>query len=524
MKPAQQEDKTILKQPKNNTPSDQIRGNNTTANVLFKIIDNIKDGCQIIDSEYRYVYVNKSVIKQGQSNKNELIGHTMIEVYPGIEKTEMFRHLKACMENKTAQTMENDFKFPNGQTGWFELRMEPVAEGVIIFSNDITEKKKLSDALKTKTESLKLVETQRELEKSKAEAILSNIGEGLVAVDNNRKVMVMNHIAEELLGWKAKELIGKDISQTLRLEDGEGNIVPLQNRPTYLAISTGKVQQTNYFFVRKNKTKFPIAITGTPVKLGKEVIGAVNIFRDVTRELEIDRAKSEFVSLASHQLRTPLGISKWYLEAIQEEHLLDKAPDTLKHYIDEVYKNNERLLTLVRDLLSVSRIDQGKIDYEKELINVEEELSSITKEMSFMAKAAHIDLKIEFLKKISPFLIDRIKFREVVENFISNGIKYNDPHGKVKITVDKVRDNLHLSIKDNGIGISHLDLKSLFTKFFRSKAATIKNPEGTGLGLYVAKSYIDSWGGSVTVQSTESKGTEFLINVPLIYQNERNKK
>jgi len=181
---------------------------------------------------------------------------------------------------------------------------------------DITNRKKAEEAIEARTkelesltksqeetkkamlnvmEDLEMAKEQIELEKAKDEAMLASIGEGLVAVDNKRKVIVMNKTAENMLGWKLNEMIGHEITN-LPLEDEEGHLMPLEKRPTTIALTTGEKTKVTYFFVRKDKTRFPITITATPIKLHGKTIGLIEIIRDITRELEIDREKSEFVT------------------------------------------------------------------------------------------------------------------------------------------------------------------------------------------------------------------------------------
>lgn len=401
---------------------------------------------------------------------------------------------------------------------------------------DITDRKKGEEELKSKNEELeRLSKSQEETkqamlnvmedledakgiierEKVKDDAMLASIGEGLIAVNNDKEIMVINKAAETMLGWSQKELVGKNLI-SLPLEDEDGHIIPLEKRPVQIALSTGKMANDIYYFVRKDKTRFPIAITVTPIKLGKKIIGAVDIFRDITQEKEIDRAKSEFVSLASHQLRTPLGIAKWYIETIKSEGYFDTAPQVAKDYLEEIYKSNERLLSLVRDLLSISRIDQGKIRDNPKETNITDLMKDIIKDMTILAARTKttIQLDIKKLKGASIF-IDPLRIQEVVENLITNAIAYSNSAGKVDVIVDTTKDMILIEVKDRGIGISEEDQKHLFTKFFRSEKAMVKNTEGSGLGLYVVKAYVDGWHGNITVKSSEGKGSTFSLSLPL---------
>ncbi|HZE86753.1 MAG TPA: HAMP domain-containing sensor histidine kinase, partial [Methylomirabilota bacterium] len=193
---------------------------------------------------------------------------------------------------------------------------------------------------------------------------------------------------------------------------------------------------------------------------------------------------------------------------------------TIMEYFDEIYRSNERLLALVRNLLSVSRIDQGKVKDAPQVVNVVELIKSITTDMSIIAAknaiALHLDTK---QTDIPSLVIDPLRFQEVIENLLSNAIKYNVANGKIDVIIDKNNDVLLLSVKDTGIGIATKDKQELFTKFFRAENAIKKNTEGSGLGLYVVKSYVESWGGKINVTSEEGKGATFTIEIP--FTNEK---
>lgn len=400
---------------------------------------------------------------------------------------------------------------------------------------DITNRKKAEEAIEARTRQLEKltksqIQTQRammnvmedleeaketiEIEKVKDEAMLASIGDGLVAVDDNRRIMVVNKSAEEMLGWNKKDLLGREISSML-LENEHGNALPLHKRPTYIALTTGKTVTAKYFFVRKDKTKFPIAINVTPIKLAGKINGALVIFRDITREMEIDKAKNEFVSLASHQLRTPLGIIKWYLEALEKDGYFNKSP-VVRKYFDEIYKSNERILSLVRDLLSVSRIDQGRVRDTPQSVNMIRIIKDIVQQMQIVAHKKQIDLNLTVKNlKLPSVNIDVLRFHEAVENLIVNAIDYTSAGGRVDVIVTKAEGHLLISVNDTGIGISESDQPKLFTKFFRSERAVEHNPEGTGLGLYVVKSYVEGWGGKIFARSVEGKGSTFTISLSI---------
>lgn len=410
---------------------------------------------------------------------------------------------------------------------------------------DISNRKKAEEAIKARTEELeKLTKSQEEtkkamlnvmedlekaktvieIEKAKDEAILASIGDGIVAIDKDGKVIVINQAGCKLLGFKAAELLGKNLVDAVGMANEKGNIILKDMRPAHIAITGSKptITTTNtgsvYNYVRKDKTRFPAAITLTPIIISGITIGAIEVFRDITHEIEIDKAKSEFVSLASHQLRTPLGIIKWYLEALENQEYFNKAPTTMREYFDEIYKSNERVLSLVRDLLSVSRIEQGRVKNAPKSVDPIQIVAEVVKQMQVLASKKKVALRLTVEnQKIPSIDIDVLRFREVVENLIGNAIEYTMAEGSIDVSLNKDGDTFLITVKDTGIGIPTADQKKLFTKFFRGEKAVRQNPEGSGLGLYVVKSYIEGWGGKISVESNEGKGSTFTVSLP-IYQ------
>lgn len=356
------------------------------------------------------------------------------------------------------------------------------------------------------------------LANAKDTAMLASIGDGIVATDQNARVIFINEACEKLIGWKKEEVFGKSWIEVVPMDDEDGNTIPDDKRPIMQAISQRKTTTTTttYYFTRKDKTRFPVTVTATPIILNGGVIGAIGIYRDITTEKEIDKAKSEFVSLASHQLRTPLGIIKWYLEALQNDNYFKNAPTDTRKYFDEIYSSTERVLSLVRDLLSVSRIDQGKVKNVPKPIFLTQTIEEIIDQMQIVARNKKVTLRLTIEDSvIPPITIDILRFHEAIENLITNALEYSLPESLVEVTLTKNDDTLLISVKDTGLGISKADLKLLFTKFFRSDEAIKHNPEGSGLGLYVVKSYVEGWGGKLAVQSEPGKGSTFTISLPI---------
>jgi len=245
---------------------------------------------------------------------------------------------------------------------------------------------------------------------------------------------------------------------------------------------------------------------GKPVRMVGSII-------DITRQKQLERAKDEFISIASHQLRTPLGSIRWNLELVTDK--LNSLPRETAECIQEAYKSTLRMLGLVSDLLSVARIEQGRVQDIPEKTNLSEVINQAIGEMHPLASQRKININSQALRHVDDeVVIDPKRFREVVQNLLSNAVKYTPVGGKVTVGMARKHDALVISIADTGIGIPQEDHSSMFSKFFRAKNVTTTDTEGSGLGLFVVKSYVESWGGKIWFTSQLNKGTTFYISIP----------
>lgn len=359
-----------------------------------------------------------------------------------------------------------------------------------------------------------------EQEKAKAEAILQSIGDGVFAVDLNYKIMLMNSVAEQLSGFSFTEAQGKyykDIFQFMQEKNPE-SFYPLFVEEV---IRTGVIKKlaNHTILIRKDKTKLAISDSAAPIKDNKgSIFGCIVVVRDASREREVERIKDEFISIAAHQLRTPLGSMRWIIE------MLLTYPETsskVKEKIELISKSNKRLIILVNDLLNVSRIDQGKVQNEPQLTDICEVIRAAISEIDAEAQKKNILIDLVLNNFIPKILIDPKRFREVVQNLLSNAIKYNVSGGRVLVTTMLAANNIRISISDDGIGIPQEDQDRVFTKFYRAANAVRSDTTGSGLGLFLVKSYVEEWGGTVRFRTLEGKGTTFYLELPVNMKNSR---
>ncbi|MDP3741404.1 MAG: HAMP domain-containing sensor histidine kinase [bacterium] len=229
----------------------------------------------------------------------------------------------------------------------------------------------------------------------------------------------------------------------------------------------------------------------------------------------IESIQSDFVSLASHQLRTPLSAIKWYTEMLLAQRQ-GKLAEKQVQYLREIYRSNERAINLVNDLLDVSRIQEGQIHLELRSARVEDVIKEIMDNFGTLIKASQVSVDFEIVGGPLPKVeIDREKLKRVIVNLLSNSVKYTLAKGKIKITVEKNQHYIKISVKDSGIGIPKADQAKVFEKFFRSVNVIKHSPDGTGLGLFIARSLVNAMGGKIDFTSDEGRGTTFYVTLPL---------
>ncbi len=387
-----------------------------------------------------------------------------------------------------------------------------------------------AEKLKKSHETLerKVFERTKDLEMArvKEEAILLSIGDGLFVTDEKGVIIIMNKTAEKLFGKKSNETIGKIFSEVVVFENEKGLPIALEQYQAKTTLNNNATTSVStYYYRRKDKTKFPVAIMATPVIFKGKVIGAIKIFRDVTSEREIDKAKTEFVSLASHQLRTPLSTVNWYAEMLLAGDV-GELNEKQKKYLDEVYRSNQRMVELVNALLDVSSLELGTFIVEPEPTDIIKLTQSVIDEQKPQIDARKITFSFSFEKNIGVMQADPKHLRMVVQNILSNAVKYTPEGGEINVSISLVeKGSILLKIIDNGYGIPKNQEDKIFTKLFRADNVRDKDTDGTGLGLYIVKSIVENSGGKIWFKSLGEgdKGTTFYVTLPLLGAKKRGK-
>jgi len=384
-------------------------------------------------------------------------------------------------------------------------------------------------ALQLAGDMTKDLNTERNLaitNEQKEKAILNSIGDAVFAIDNHERITLFNPSAQKVSGFSEEEALGKHYAEILPFKyekDKKANTLfvrqALQGHVTSMKNHT--------LLVRRDGTIVSVADSAAPIRDAKgTILGAIIVFRDVTKEYALDQAKSEFVSLASHQLRTPLSAVNWYSEMLLDGDA-GKLNDEQRLYMQEIFEGNQRMIELVDSLLNVSRLEVGKLKNDPKPTSISVLIESLHKELQTSISGKQLSFTAAIPSTLPLVVADPKLLRMILQNLLSNAVKYTPTNGKVYLTVRSAtkadvaaaklrpgKEYLFLSVKDSGYGIPKIEQEKIFEKLYRAENVRKLDVEGTGLGLYIVKKVCNKLGGEVWFESMESVGTTFYVVIP----------
>ncbi len=349
------------------------------------------------------------------------------------------------------------------------------------------------------------------------EAIIESIAEGVVVIENDKNIFMSNTTILKMLGYKENEFDNQPYANVLHIIDektGELDKDFIDN-----VFRTGEVLSrfNKSQIVTKDGRKIDISETVSPIKdASGKVHRLVVVIKDVTEQRKVEKMRSEFVSIASHQLRAPLTAISWYIEMLMDEKSNTNLTDEQKSYISMVSEGNRKMTLLVNDLLDISRLEGGK---ELQFIKADSDIIEVVKDVIEEQKSLSTQKKQNLIVTQNPegpiiINIDKDKIRQVIVNLVNNAIKYTPEGGEISIYTEFKDGFVRINIKDNGIGIPKDQQARIFEKFFRSDNAVSIQAQGSGLGLYVAKEVVEKHGGRIEFQSEVGNGTTFTVVLP----------
>ena len=387
------------------------------------------------------------------------------------------------------------------------LNIENRPYSVMTIMQDITHIKESEERLRRYAERV-------QMEKVKDDALLASIAHGVIAVDKNGKITFINKKALKFLNKDYEELAGKKIVSVLDLYDSKGRYILPQNRPLTMCLSGKKIITKDFYCINKKGKKILLKIAATPIIMRGKILGAIGIYEDITKEKEIENAKTEFVSLASHQLRTPITEISLSAEILMSG-MAGKISAMQKKYIRNVNSAVIEITELIETLLNISRIQMGTFVVLPQPVKLQTLINKILSSFYLQAKKKKLKIKKHFDKNIPRTNLDPQIMQLILENLISNAVKYTEK-GYVEIDVSVQNNkNIMIKISDTGCGIPDSQKHLVFTKLFRSDNRLKNETKGHGLGLFIVKSIVERVGGKIKFESEEKKGTTFYLTIPL---------
>lgn len=349
-------------------------------------------------------------------------------------------------------------------------------------------------------------------ETAKSQAILEAIADGVMVADAAGKVILFNAAAAHILGTPREAILGRNIKDMSGLYGAAGS--------SWAALAAGSESdldgaETSYIEETLEIENRVVSVHLAPVYLGTEFLGTVSVLRDITRDVEVARMKSDFVSTVSHELRTPMTSIKGFVELVlmgTTGHVSEQQ----RHFLKIVRSNVDRLANLVGDLLNLSKIETGQARLQLESVSFPAVVQSVMDSLQGRIEEKGLELVVEVPLDLPPVKADQDHLIQILTNLVSNACKYTPTGGRICITATPQDSFLRAMVTDTGIGISEEDRTKIFDTFFRADHPIVRDSGGTGLGLSIVKTLVEMHGGELEVQSELGKGSEFSFTIPLV--------
>jgi len=348
------------------------------------------------------------------------------------------------------------------------------------------------------------------LEREKMKKILENIGDGLIILDGRKRLSMWNNVANNFFNI-SQEYIQKRCTEVLKCRNANGELMcsecPL-DKMVFQGLSILQYEMKTW----NGQKEYILGCNLSAIWEGRKVTNFILALRDISLLKELDRMKSEFVANVSHELKTPLTAIKGYSELLMKMNL---PPEKIKNYHQIIYKEAERLTQLINDLLDVSRIESGRIELRKDMV----ELRKIIRERAsfFQTQTSKHKIILQFPEYPTLLLGDSARLTQVFHNLLDNAIKYSPNGGNIWVRVTDKMEDIIIEVQDQGVGIPPEHLPHIFDRFYRVDSSLRKSTSGTGLGLSIVKSIVEAHNGRISVSSKVGEGTIFTIKLPRRY-------
>ena len=509
-------------------------------------LDGILEGCQLIGFDWTYLYLNDAAARHNRRPNAELLGRTMPESWPGIEATPVYRMLRRCMEERIALHDEIEFEFPDGGKAWFDVRSQPVPEGIFVLSIDISERRQAESALREAQERFAVV--------------VENLREGLVITSRDSSLLHWNPASLRLVGFDDVEegrRRQREFDELFELTRPDGTVVPSEQWPLARVRRGEQFEDYEVRVSRRDRDWSRIlSYTGAPVHYAGGKALAFMMLSDITErkrseqflrdakvhlehevaertaELQTalvraeaaDRIKSAFLATMSHELRTPLNSIIGFTGIVLQGLAGPLNPEQSKQ-LGMVRGSARHLLDLINDVLDISKIEAGQLEVRASDFALAELIERAVASVRPMAEKKGLALTTVIAPELGAMATDRRRVEQILLNLLNNALKFTE-RGGVTLTATLVADYrptpdaaprpaARLVVADTGIGIKPADLATLFQPFRQIDSGLSRQHEGTGLGLAICRRLAGLLQGEIIARSEWARGSEFTLIIPL---------
>jgi PAS domain S-box-containing protein len=492
----------------------------------------------ITDTDGKINYVNPGFEKLYGFSRAEAIGQTPRLIKSGTLSPDVYNDFWKTLLSKKVISGEIVNKTKAGKllnidgTALSILNDRGEIIGFMGIQHDITEHKQLDEALRRSKEDCEkeVIARTAELEqlRRRYELVLNSAAEGIFGLDLNGNHTFVNPAGAKLLGYEVTELIGRPSHSTWHYKRLDGRPYPKEECPIYAAFMEGKVHHgSDEVFWKKDGASFPVEYMSVPILESGKIVGAVVTFSDITerkqaeeekiKDVELherDRMKTEFLSMVSHEMRTPITPINGYLQLLLSGKIGPLTPEQ-KQTMLLMQRQSKHLLILIDSIIDVSRIETGRtLVLSKTPVFLDDLLKRVIEAMGDQFEEKGIELKAELSAHL-PILADEAKLERVITNILGNALKFVPRGGSVAVGARVEAGAARVSFADNGIGIDRENLEKIFEKFYQVDSSNTRAAGGIGMGLTIAREIVEAHGGKIWAESDGlGKGAALIFTLP----------
>lgn len=470
---------------------------------LDSVLERIADGFTAFDRQWRFTYVNGRAEEYFRTQREQLLGRVLWEVFPSIHDSRLSRLLRQAMAQQAPLEFE---ELSTLGDRWVRVVAYPSPEGLSVYFRDITEQRSTQEALRQS--------------EARFSGIISLAAEGIIAVDEQQRICLFNKGAEQIFGYTPQEVLGQPLDVLLPEEVREEHVRHVQHFSELSELASRRMGASRRVAGRrKGGELFPAEVSITRLELGQERLLAA-VLRDVTeQQLAQERLRQavvmrdEVLGIVSHDLRSPLN--SIYLLASGVERYVPSQGEQGRRAHEFLRRINQSVVDmnrLIEDLLAVARLESGRMSLDTEPLEVPWLLAKAQEVSEPLAAARSLRLEVELAPCLPRVQADRARVLRVFQNLVGNAIKFTPEGGRIRLRAEPAERCVRFSVSDTGRGIDPESLPHIFDRFWQARHA---RDAGAGLGLAIVKGIVEAHGGHIHVESRVGQGTTFTFTLPV---------